>query len=178
MTNKKKFCFERLEAVALVVQPIAFVHVSICMYQCTKAIGLIALPHAIVDVPVGEDKYAIAVLFIGLELASVGIPARDSDRAVPVHLVLPPIAFVEAPFRVLHRSVPVPLPIHLIALVRRLRHPAKNLHRPREFARLLAHSHRLMDGLKAGQKLKASIASVQETLHERADLLAKVSVRL
>ena len=94
MTNKKKFCYERLAAVALVVQPIAFVHVSICMYQCTKAIGLIALPHAIVDVPVGEDKYAIAVLFIVLELASVGIPARDSDRAVPVHLVLPPVALV------------------------------------------------------------------------------------
>ena len=74
--------------------------------------------------------------------------------------------------------MPVALTIHLIALVRRLRHPAKNLHLPREFARLLTHSHRLMDGLKAGQKLKTSIASVQETLHEGADLLAKVAVRL
>ena len=162
----------------LILAPAALICGAIRPIVGAKAFLHVVHVVAIVDVSVGEDKYAIAVLFIVLELARVGIPARESDRAVPVHLVLPPIAFVEAPFRVLHRSVPVPLPIHLIALVRRLRHPAKNLHRPREFARLLAHSHRLMDGLKAGQKLKASIASVQETLHEGADLLAKVSVRL
>ena len=131
----------------LILAPAALICGAVRPIVCAKAFLHVVHVVAIVDVSVGEHKYAVAVLFIILEFASVGISAWKSDCAVPVHLVLPPVAFVVAPLRVLHGPVPMPLTIHLISLVRRLRHPAKNLHWPREFARLLAHCHRLMDGL-------------------------------
>ena len=94
MTNKKKFCFKRLTAVALVIEPLALVVCSVCMRVSSHSFRLIVDPIALLLDTARACGPSIAILLTVDPDAFTFAIIWPSERTLAISIAVKPLSGV------------------------------------------------------------------------------------